>query len=140
MPPLETIYRACILLQNCRRSWDWENACLLSLCRTLGKIESTVHFWKTSLHAAECCAAVGTLPLGERWIFPVNLSPSQTCITHESDLHLAVLQTQDFWNCLVPRPSLIPVQTRMYLLGNHPTLICISKHQSSNDRTRCKMF
>lgn len=87
MPPLETIYRACILLQKRRCSWDRENACLLSLRRTPGKIEGTQVISGTSLHAAEHCTAVGTLPLGEQWIFPVNLSsvrpaslPSQTCI------------------------------------------------------------
>lgn len=43
-------------------------------------------------------------------------------------------------NCLVPCPTLIPVWARKYLLGNHPILIWITKHESSNDRTRCKMF
>lgn len=41
---------------------------------------------------------------------------------------------------ILRRHTLIPVWARKHLSGNHPILIWISKHESSNDRTRCKMF
>lgn len=72
----------------------------------------------------------------EPWPQPSLSLPAQDL----TDWHPQVLHNQDFCNHLVPCHTLIPVWARKHLPGNHPILIWISKHESSNDRTRCKMF
>lgn len=89
--------------------------------------------WKAEWRKAPPCVLTSIL---EPWPQPSLSLPAQ----NPTDWHPQVLHNQDFCNHLVPCHTLIPLWERKHLLGNHPILIWISKHESSNNRTRCKMW